>query len=386
MLRIKDIQDKLLDLVGWEADFNKKNEIDNNLTISESGLYFQSQHPLLTLNNIRAIMPDGVDLSEYLERETRNGIAKTVHNFVTKKVLATQTRNILETRPLLDGAGQLKNIIRNDGRLVGYEITPARSIGVTMRINRIGLQTTGAKGIVRVYLLHSNFINPVKTFDFNLDKRGGFQWFETPELFLPYIDSNKNAGGSWYLVYNQNDLPNEMDAVNIGRDFSRDPNQCCGQINVSQSWAQVARFMAIRPFKVPPPENFTESPQMWDTDLQVSMMQTNFGINLEFTIGCDLTDFIIRQRHIFANVLAKQVACDMLRKIAMNPEVSVNRNQINVNRIDILCEIDGDTERKSKGLGAELSAAYDALALDTTGLDRNCLTCNKNGIRFGAIA
>ena len=385
MLRINDIQEKLFNLVGWEKDFDTKNEIDEKLTVTESGLYFQNQHPLLTLSNVRAVMPSGVELSEYLERETRSGIAKTVQNFVTKKVLASQTRNILETRALLNGAGNFKNVIPNKGHLVGYEITPAKSNGVTLRINRIGLQAVGATGSVTVYIFHSNSTTPIFKKDFALSKKNGFQWFETPALFLPYINSEKNAGGSWYLVYHQSDLPKEMEAVNIGRNFSSDPNFCCGGTTVSQEWAQAAQFMAVKPFRVKPESDFTANPQLWDLDDMMYTFETNYGINFEFTISCDLTDFIIRQRHIFANVLAKQVACDLLRKMAMNPETNVNRKQANVGRNNILYEIDGDTQGRKGGLGLELSQAYDALTLDTTGLDRHCLPCTRSGIRFGSI-
>lgn len=38
-------------------------------------------------------------------------------------------------------------------------------MGVTTKIEKIGLQMTGATGKVRMYLFHSSQIDPVKTFD-----------------------------------------------------------------------------------------------------------------------------------------------------------------------------------------------------------------------------
>ena len=41
MYRIKDIQDKLLHVVGWEQSYNPADAIAERLTETESGLYFQ---------------------------------------------------------------------------------------------------------------------------------------------------------------------------------------------------------------------------------------------------------------------------------------------------------------------------------------------------------
>src|SRR6478735_5786344 len=58
MYRLKDIQAKLLHLVGWQQAYDPAKSIDESLTVTESGLYFQGAHPLLTLDNVSAIMPD----------------------------------------------------------------------------------------------------------------------------------------------------------------------------------------------------------------------------------------------------------------------------------------------------------------------------------------
>ena len=58
MYRLKDIQNALLHVVGWEQSYNPDEAIDNKMTQSESGLTFQGAHPLCTLNNVCAMMPD----------------------------------------------------------------------------------------------------------------------------------------------------------------------------------------------------------------------------------------------------------------------------------------------------------------------------------------
>ena len=108
----------------------------------------------------------------------------------------------------------------------------------------------------------------------------------------------------------------------------------------------------------------------------------NYGLNCEITVGCDLTDFIIEQRSIFQTVIQRQVAAIALRTLAMNPNVRVNRNQSNASKMDILYELDGNVEGRPGGLGYDLKKAYEALRLDTQGIDRICLSCNNHGVKY----
>lgn len=378
MIRIKEIQDKLQNLVGWE-------QADGTIE-SESGLTFQMAHPLVTLQNVRSIMPEGADLDEYLERLTRNGIAKAVQTFVQMKRLSRETRSLLERRTFFDGAGRVRDFIVPNGRMVGYEIVPVRSMGVTTKIERIGLQMTGATGKVKLYLFHSSQVEPIKVVEVDFTREnGGYQWFDMADWFLPYIGDENNAGGSWYICYNQAELPSLMRAVNISKDWSREPCGTCNRGDL-QSWREMTKYIQISPFAVKVQSDFAENPEMWDVANNVYTPSMCYGINVEVSVGCDLTDFIVRQRDMFATVVQRQVAYDMLRTLAMNPDVRVNRNQSNASRMDILYELDGNTEGKHRsGLGYDLQKAYEALSLDTRGLDRVCLTCDNGGVRYRTV-
>lgn len=441
MYRIKEIQDALLHVCGWEQSYNPKEAIDSDLTRSESGLMFQGAHPLLTLDTMRAIMPDdwgyqypewnsretysagtivqydlnGNDdelywesirdnntneipgesvlfwkpyniLSDFLERVTRNGIATAIQTFTQIKQLDKETRNLLERRTFFDGAGRIRATLQNTHKLVGFEIVPVRALGVTAKIEKIGLQMTGGTGIVKMYLFHSSQIDPIKTFDLDFQvKNGGFQWFTLEDCFLPYISKDNNSGGSWFLCYNQDELPQGMEAINVSKDWSREP---CGTCNIGsvEVWRELTKYLQVTPFMYNAPETFTEYPELWDIAYTMYTNTQNYGLNCEITVGCDLTDFIISQRQIFQDVIQKQVAVIALRALAMNPNVRVNRYQSNATRTDILYELDGNTSGvRPGGLGYQLKKAYEALKLDTQGLDRVCLSCNNRGVRYKAV-
>lgn len=440
MYRIKEIQDALLHVVGWEQSFDPAKAIDTDLTQTESGLYIQGAHPLLTLDNMAAIMPDdwGVQysvwdaqtqwqqnkvvqygndtngnklfwkakadnvgeeptenslfwskyniLSDFLERMTRNGIATAIQTFTQIKQLDKETRNLLERRTFFDGAGRIRATLQNNHKLVGFEIVPVRAMGVTTKIEKIGLQMTGATGKVRMYLFHSSQIDPVKTFDLEFTvTNGGFQWFPLTDCYLPYISDENNAGGSWFLCYNQDELPAGMEAINVSKDWSREP---CGTCNIGsvQFWRELTKYLQVTPFMYNAPETFAEYPELWDLAYTMYTRTQNYGLNCEITIGCDLTDFIISQRQIFQTVIQRQVAAIALRTLAMNPNVRVNRNQSNATRMDILYELDGNTSGvRPGGLGYDLKKSYEALQIDTQGLDRICLACNNRGVRYRTV-
>lgn len=440
MIRINEICEALKNVCGWEQSYDPAKAIDDNLTQAESGLYFQGAHPLLTLDNMAAIMPDdwgiqypiwdaltqwkqnkvvqyGNDtngnklfwkakadnvgeeptedslfwskyniLSDFLERMTRNGIATAIQTFTQIKQLDKETRNLLERKTFFDGAGRIRATLQNNHKLVGFEIVPVRAMGVTAKIEKIGLQMTGGTGVVRMYLFHSSQIDPIKTFDLNFTvTNGGFQWFPLTDCYLPYISDKNNAGGSWFLCYNQDELPAGMEAINVSKDWSREP---CGTCNMGsvEVWRELTKYLQVTPFMYNAPETFAEYPELWDIAYTMYTRTQNYGLNCEITIGCDLTDFIISQRQIFQTVIQRQVAAIALRTLAMNPNVRVNRNQSNATRMDILYELDGNTSGvRPGGLGYDLKKSYEALQIDTQGLDRICLACNNRGVRYRTV-
>ena len=433
MIRINDIQDALMSLVGWQQDYNPAKAIDDDLLQTESGLLYQQAHPLVTLDNIRAIMPDdfayqypawkdtetyeidakvrhkgktwiatqevtGVEptdnaegwqpydmVSDYIRQQVRAGIAQTVQQFLQTKSLLKESKPLLERRTFFDGSGRINNTQPNQQRLVGFAINPVRSMGVTAKIERIGLQMKGATGKVRLYLFHSSQAEPVYTEELEITKgNGSFQWFNVSNWYMPYISDGNDAGGTWYLCYNQSALPEDMEAINVAKDWSREP---CGTCNIGsvEAWRELTKYLAITPYKVPVGDDFATYPEMWDEEAIIWTNTCNYGMNVEVSVACDLTDFIIRERQVFATVLQRQVAYTLLRTMAMNPDVRVNRNQSNVSQQNILYELDGNPQGRENGLGMQLRKAYEALDIDTRGIDRICLTCRPVGLRYRTV-
>lgn len=379
MIRISEIQAAFRPLVGWRAETPLLAEA----TESESGLSYQDAHPLATVANVSASMPEGADLAAYLGQLQDNAASAVMQRFIEEKQLAKETRTLLDRGTLFDGNGRRSATVRKSGRLVGMEFDIRRSQGVTVKIDRIGLQVTGATGVVKLHVMHSTSTTPYQTIELDCTQgNGGFQWFTVKDLYLP---GGTGTDGKWYLCYDEEQIPLEMEAITAGKDFSREPCGTCNRGNL-QRWREMVKYIEVSPFAVTNPEKDEDgNPVMWAEDATIYTPMQNYGLNVELTIGCDLTDFIIAQRALFASVLQKQLAYTALRTMYLNPSVRVNRNQSNVNRADILYELDGDGTGKRTGLGYELDRAYKALAVDTRGLDPVCLGCNNRGVNYRTI-
>ena len=126
--------------------------------------------------------------------------------------------------------------------------------------------------------------------------------------------------------------------------------------------------------------------KMWDISDNLYTYTTNYGLNLQVTMECDLTDILVAQKRSFQNVVGLQLAADMIREFAYNPNFRINRMQQNFSRNELLYELDGDSQGyKKSGILHRLEKAMEALSVDTTGINRICLPCKSEGIRYRTI-
>lgn len=435
MVRANDIQEKLLRLIGWEQNYDTSGlKISDALTVSESGLYFQQIHPLLTLQNMSCIAPDFNNItfpeynsekeyskgnvvdyqgtqykalqkaqgkqpdieseywvetnlfSEWLESKTKASIQKAIARYCNEKTVEGTNKPLCESRTLFDGTGRLVDTVKNKKNLVGFEIIPVRAKGVTTKINKICLQFTKA-GEYTLYLMHSSMDAPVKIIKLNKIRDNSAEWFTVDDLYLPYQSEYNDAGGSWYLCYFQSELPEGSQAIRKDKDWSKEPCGSCSRRELI-TWMAWSKYLEIHPFFVNEELINTEdeSLHLWDVENNQYTYDNNYGLNLEVTVSCDITDFIVEQRMMFQDVIAKQVAVDMLREFAYNSNVRTNRHSINASRLDILYEVDGDSSSmKKSGLSYQLDMAFKAIKLSTSGIDRVCLPCRNNGIKYRTV-
>lgn len=427
MIRINDILDTLCGLIGWRQAYDTSTlAIADSLTQSESGLYYQDSHPLLTLTNVVSLAPDFANtkweefslnksyskgdvvsyegklykaladipaemdappsnrswtltypFSEWLEAKTRAYVQKAITRYYNERMAKGTARSILESKTLFDQAGRLTDTEAYGRKLVGMEIVPIRSNGVVTQIDKIGLQFN-ASCYITLYLMHSSQAVPLQTAQLHYTKSGGsLQWFtlEKP-MYLPYLSEDTDAGGSYYLVYEQDA---NARAIIKNRDWSAAPCNACSRTEYT-SYLAWSKWLEVHPFEVV--DGAYTLGEMWDLADNSYTYKSNHGINLSVSVVCDLTDFIVKHRLEFADLILKSVAVDFLREFVYNPNVRTNRNSLNVSKPDLMMQLDGNPELGRAGLSAELDKAYKALNFNFAGINRVCQPCNNHGIRY----
>lgn len=301
---------------------------------------------------------------------TRDGIAKVVNNLVAQKTNKKVTKSLFEHKFLFDGMGMRTQTIQNEDVFVGWEIESQKGVGVTTHIHKIGLQFVDGEGDVELRCCHSsNTDEPYYTKTVHIQNTARMQWFVL-DWYLPYVSDETNAGGRWFIGYNQAELPSQsMEAVNIGKDFSANPCPSCNHVNFAE-WHMMGKYVRLSPFEV-------------IDDRVVYQPKKNWGINLELSVECDLTNFIIAQRDIFARAIQLQVAYDVLKAFLYNANVNVERNILNMTKEQLIQELDGNIYTHSVGLLGQLNEAVKELDINTTGLDSVCLPCKTKGVKYG---
>lgn len=432
----------MLHIVGWKQHYDPSEVvIAESLTESTSGMYFQEVHPMLNLATLKAYAPNfraitypaysdttfyrvgarvtengetyrcikevsGVaphsnvqywevfnPFSEFIENLTRGAISKAVARFFTEKMAEGTARAFFENRVLYNGTGRLLDTIDNTNSVVGFEITPIRRRGVTTRIDKVGLQFS-EPGDVTLYLMHSSNPVPIQTKTFSRVRAGGMEWFPV-NWNLPYVGADNDAGGSWYIVYNQNELPAGVKAINKDFDWSTRGCTSCKSASEVANYRAWSKHIEVNPVRVPEQaldavrfnedfnDDFYQVPLvMWDVTDSLYYPNNNFGMNLEISVLCDVTDVVIQNKMLFKDVIAKQVAVDVLRHMAYNPSSKLN-STASVNRNAIIYELDGEAGSfKKSGLSHQLDMAFKSMKITFSGIDRQCLPCKNNGIKY----
>lgn len=399
----------LIGLVGWRQNYDPDGVQLSALTAPTSGLYFNDEHPLLNIENLLSIAPEFTKLgapdtwgsgtayivgdlvtlggtkyrataastnqtppnadywevydpfTAWLKEKTEAGIIRAVNAWLDKKLLVNTGNNLLERKQLLEAAGNLNDLDTNNANIAGIEITPIRSRNITANIEAIGLQFDTSQTIT-VHLFSSSQSEALESKAVAYATAGALQW-ET-------VDWQLSGSGSYYIVVDQDDITGQ--SIN---GVTEHANACGGVEQLPRG-----KFFRASAFDVS-----GGAASLWDLDNMSYTRSTNYGLNLRINVQCDFTALILEQKNLFATLIAKQVAIDLLRELAFNPTSRVNRHEANIDRTTLLYEIDGDSQGRPGGMRKQLEDAINSIQFDTTGIDKYCLQCHKRGVKYRAV-
>lgn len=401
MYDVSQVKTGLIGLVGWRQNVDPTGQQLTTLTASSSGLYFNDEHPMLTIDNLISIAPDfsrltytawsnvatyamgdkvslsGVNyiaiaastnqtppnstywisaFTAWLKEKTEAGIIKGLNAWMDEKFEDRTARNLLSNSVLFAATGLMTELDANNGQVVGMEILPVISRNLAIKVNRIGLQFDTNQDIT-ISLFNSRQPTAISTQTITYAASGGIQWED--------VAWTLDGEGAYYLVYDQSDI--EGQSINGVHEYHYQTYGRYGRTSFS-----MGKFFRAVSFSVG-----GDVSGLWDISSNSYTLETNYGLNLDMSVECDYTSLFLEQKNQFKTVIAKSVAIDLLREMAYNPNVNVNRNQANVTREQLLYEIDGDSQGREGGMKKQLEDAIRGAKMDTTGMDKVCLPCKR---------
>jgi len=441
MYRESDFQACMAGLVGWRQNTNPDYAaLPSSLLSSSSGLYFQDEHPLISVQNIDQCdynydqfnypawsavttydiakgpvnwvrftdnkiysslqaantnhSPDTsplwwevVDLSaQKIAQITSAAASKLLTRVFTEKKLNDVTKSIFENIQLFDGAGSLLNKEIREGRFCGFEIFLKDNRDLMTVIKKLGTQFTMANPDFVLYIFHSSQSQPLFKLPIALTKAISFEWNTIASggnpIALKYIDLknyNYGVGGSFYVGYYEDDLPNGSMAINKGYDFGMIP-YCRTCNNDFRYWSSWSEYLRIQPFVIASsdlagikPADTGGNPTLWDIHRNQYQYTKNYGLNLDLTVRCDVTDFLCRESYLFSDCLMKQVAMDVLNLIAF----SYRNNTVSKETRDLAMYALNNKDNNTPGVSSKFEKSLKALSFDISDLNSACLPCDK---------
>lgn len=388
---------------------------------SDSGLYINAAHPLLTVDNIEAtandiqnfalisqwestvvyakgdivsysdkwyesVADDNEDyevtdttkwvetsvVNKYLKESCDDAVTRVFRRIELDKQIANKGRRLVSSVPLffVEGGEQNEKV----GAFVGLRLW-VQGQDLAGVLNKIGLQLKQAQ-TVTVYLFHTSSAVAVKTWEANYANAKRFQWFATNEV-LDFSDTN----GYYTIGYFESDLEDGNVSIRRKLDFEAGPGCThCNQRD-SEYFNKWSPYLSIETIRVPSAYLDGVNQSWEESDIEVMPMQ-NYGLNLNLSVNCDLTNVVVANKGLFANVIFEQWKIILLEGIAFTARNNRLGNTIAQSAHFALHDPNNrDNPYKS------LDLAFGAIEVDFSGLNPICLPCEdfQNSVEISSV-
>jgi hypothetical protein len=312
---------------------------------------------------------------DYLLRRQRQAITEVLDECFDEKKVKQITKTVLKEISLFTGVGNVSNLEINRGAMVGLRIKIANSRGLINIVKRIGTQFSGAAQF-NIYVYHSSRTEPLFTIPIDHTTANNFQWTEPEELIMRFFSEDHDSGGEFWIGYFQDDLGISQ-AIKKDYDWSRSPSgSCCWENqNLYKQWST---FISVDPFQIPSGYlNGTDLPNLNYAGFNYS---TNYGLNLNLSVQCDLTAFIKEHETLFSRAIALKWGLLQINDMVY----SIRGNKIS-ERTKEMARMELDP-KKGDSVVNQYRQALKAVSFDFSTLDKVCLPCdNKYGITWKSM-
>lgn len=362
MFNVAQIKTAFASLVGFRQNYNSSGtQLNTVLSTSNSGYWVNAEHPHITIDNLLSIAPgysriSGQDaqlaFNDWLNEQLEDATIRALTDWWTFRMQKKTGNGLVERNRLINGAGPVSATDADQGKRVFHRIEVKESKSLVFKALKVGFHFTGTESFtVRLYEEGKNIQLDHQVISYTDSK--SVQWFD--------LNWEIEGGKVYYISYDQN--------------------------NISSQSIDALRYYPLRSskyFSVLTGTTEESGGTMWDYSEQ-SYGASSYGMNLEYSISCDYTDFFIENKDVFAPLISIVTAIQLAYTMALNPNVNDNRHTHNVSVQQMLYTIDGDSQGRPGGLKDRYKQIMNAIQLSTEGIDTVCLKCRKRGIKIGAI-
>lgn len=310
-------------------------------------------------------------LSLYLEDVFHNAAEDTVNEVFVEKKLNGQTKTLLKSQRFYEGVGTMTDTILNEGYLVGVQVQLLYKNNILAIVEKIGLQLTQAQDLT-LYLYHDSQVEPIATMEVHHTKVTSFQWHDM-KWKMNYLNEDHDAGGTFFIMYDQNDLVGQ--AIKKQYNFNLAPCGYCGVYNIN-AFQMYSKYLFVQAVRVRAADRNPDNPiWLWDINKTQMVPDTNFGMNFEFTVRCDITDFIIQQKDVFAFAFRDMVIKKLLEGMSNSTRQNGGQEKVStMARNELMGTFAG-----GMGFQSKLANQMKAVDFELSALDDLCIPCNKKG-------
>ena len=367
----------LLSLIGWRQNEDPGGWQLTGLTTTDSGRYYNSAHPLLTVDNLAAIANrfDQIEVNDtdrnnaftaWLQQHTEQAILEVLDTWLFEKVGLKSAANLLSDARLFSMGGSmaiLSNQVISD--FYGMEIVPMSSKHIDGTVKQIALQFDNDQTVTVEFYATDN-PNRLQSVDVVYNSGGGVQWVD--------VNWAMEGGKTYFIGYHYSGKTgNSINGVQ--------------QFDFASSGMQAfptEKYYNATAFHVTTNDNQV----LWDTRVNSYTTGDNYGLNVELSFECDYTQFIIDNRQVLKSAILYGVGIYFLRLMISNPSAKINTQEANIEslRMWLQNEMVGHSDEKQDGsIMGRYKAALKAIQFDRGRIDRVCLPCNQQVARAGVM-
>lgn len=265
--------------LGWRTDasLNTTNETSN------SGRYFDdgSFHAVVTVANIKAVVPTPDNLDTYFTQKQDTAIIKSLQSVFTQPEFFEQTFLYDNTDIGLD------QLISNSGKAVGWKIKMPKRMDVTVKVNSLQLYFDG-----------------VATFNVRLYKQGSTTALKTQSVTTVANTKVNQALTDWYLNYAESPVYYIV--------YFQDDLGSVKAIQ-EQAYLKSTKMFGAAPF-------ITDTSGTAFERVELSYSTLPYGLNVKMSSFRDFTENILNQPFLFDELLGLTMAQMVVEDILYSTE------------------------------------------------------------------